>query len=108
MRDNRSPFIGKLLLLLLVIGLSITGCEKPKPSVDKLLDELDSILTEYFTLMKEQEESEFDPAKMARIAKLHQRMETLSEQLDKIDTDSLTEKQLTKLFSTIQKISELE
>jgi hypothetical protein len=108
MWKRKDGFIGKLLSFLLVIGLLflLAGCSRP--SIDKLLVEFDSTLTEYFTLVKAQNETGLDPAKMAKLTKLSEKMETLYAQFERVDESSLTEEQLTKLFSIMQKLSQLE
>ena len=106
MKKNGNLSVWGLLSFLLVAGFLFNSCTR-SASVDKLLDEFDSALTEYIALAGEQGQSGLEPAKMARLMKLRDEIDTLSTRIGKINSNSFTEEQLAKLFIIMEKISQM-
>ena len=106
MQKDGNLFIWRLLSFLLVIGFLFNSCTRSS-SVDKLLDEFDSTLTEYLALASEQGQSGLEPAKMVRLVKLREEIDKLSTRIGKLNSNSFTEEQIVKLFTIMEKISQL-
>lgn len=93
-------------MALCMAVFSVMACGKQP--VDSLIDELDKSLTELIELVAKNDGSLPDPATMARMTKLGQRIEKLQAKLERIDESSLTEEQMTKLYSLFQKIMAIQ